>query len=117
MNKENMQKVLDLLIGNEDMFNMSYHGFLSFQEGNLCGTPGCISGFCRPFIIDGKQYSSEFLGLSDTQAVQLFCSATNTLWKKYHKELNLPELPYLLDIKHHHAVTMLTNLISGEWVF
>lgn len=118
MNKENMQKVLDYIITHPQEFRMA--GWGSFNSHNQCLTSACICGTANyldgEFNLGNCHNAANFLGLSTSDSERLFLT-TCSVWQKYHLHLDLPYNLDLTNVKQEHAVTMLTNLISGEWNF
>ena len=140
MNKENMQLVLDHIIAHEEKFDMSTFGNVDVIAGHICCTAACICGTANLIaksdevenifnesneynyetlykILRNTNTGAEFLGISRECAEFLFVGGDDSIWNKYREELNFTDYILNEDIKSEHAITMLTNLISGEWNF
>lgn len=117
------------------------------EGDNVCGTAGCIAGFTRNLAQDEIAYNDELkanlcVSYTSTQrftqgeiiessscVAQKYFDITyyeaddlfygKQTWAKYRDELGITENPYdnLKVITADMAITMLTNLATGEWTF
>ena len=140
-----MQLVLDHIIAHEEKFDMSTFGNVDKVAGHICCTAACICGTTNLIaktdavekiynttseyngndsyytvlynLLRDNKSAAEFLGLETKYAECLFFGGEESVWHKYREELHIEEYPDLDSIETKHAITMLTNLISGEWNF
>lgn len=144
MNVERMLLIADLIEANAISFNMKDIGNLFCdQQNHVCGTPGCIAGFAMSVLRTEPDCrwddlyllnTYEWLDLTHEEGRNLcyanFECGHNSVWLKYHKELELPLIIRNMDlsgdpapyVQIHRitasmAITMLRNLASGEWSF